>query len=193
MWPYFLIIGFVGAGHLLPYPQEAVFATVGHLAARYGLDLPLTIVLAVAAALAGDLALYTLARGGSRLLTHLATHISTEAMNRLKARLGRRAFLTVFFLRLFPVTRTLVVVAGGLVGVPWRTFAIADLLGIGVLAPIFVILGYRSYATVISYLHAFGPTATYLSVAGLLAVGYALYLLNEQRHHRAAASAAAKK
>jgi membrane protein DedA with SNARE-associated domain len=191
MWPYLFIIGFVGAGHFfLPYPQEAVFVTVGHLTARYRLMLPLALGLCIVTALASDLLLYALVRGGSRLLIHLTSHVSTDAMEKIKRRLDRRAFLTVFLLRLLPITRMLVTVAAGAVGLPWRTFAAADLLAIGVVAPIFFLLGYHFYATMISFFQATSLTVTLLTIAAVLAVGYGLYLYLEHRHHRAVAVAA---
>lgn len=185
MWAYLFIVGFASVGHYaLPYPQEAVFATAGYVAAHYQLNVWLALAVCIGASFAGDLLVYYLARGGGRLMAHLVTGFPEADIARVRSLIGRRALVSIVLLRLFPMTRLLVTVASGVASVPPRTYAAADLITLLLLTPIYFLLGHSSYAAVMKYLQTPDRWLPWLALLAVAAAGYAAYVIIERRRHR---------
>jgi membrane protein DedA with SNARE-associated domain len=183
MWGYLLIIGFASIGHYaLPYPQEAVFATAGYIAAHYGLNVWLALATCITASFAGDFLVYYLARGGSHVIAHLVTGFPESDIARVRNLIGRRTLVTIMLLRMFPMTRMLVAIVAGVARVPARTYAIADAATLLLLTPIYFMLGHNSYATVMAYLQSPSQWLPWLAALAVVAVGYAAYMMMGRRH-----------
>lgn len=184
MWAYLFILGFASVGHYaLPYPQEAVFATAGYVAAHYGLNVWLALVACIGASFAGDLLVFYLARGGSHLIAHLVTGFPEAEIARARNLIGRRTLVTLVMLRLFPMTRMLAAIVAGAAGVSARTYAIADLATVGLLAPIYFMLGHSSYAAVMAYLQTPSRWLPWLTALAAVAIGYAAYAAAWKNRH----------
>jgi membrane protein DedA with SNARE-associated domain len=160
----------------LPLPGETALLTAGVLAGTGQLSLPIVIVLAIAAAVAGDTLGYWLGRRGGRAV--LAHRGPFAAFRRLALERGERFFerhgaKTVFLGRFVPGVRVVAAVLAGAGGMPWPRFAIYNLSGAFVWA-----------ATVASLASLVGPAvAAAMWVSALSAVGVAglMALLRSRR------------
>jgi membrane protein DedA with SNARE-associated domain len=170
----------------LPLPGETALIVAGGLAAAGHLSLPAVIVVAALAATTGDMLGYWVGRrGGRRILLRdgrFSSHrrAAVAKADRYFDRFGVR---TVFFARFVPGVRVVGAIAAGASEMPWRSFAIANMLGCITWA-----------ATVASFAYLAGPEGTVVLVAlGLTAagIGIAATARSARRERAAAPSAAA--
>ncbi|MGI8596006.1 MAG: DedA family protein [Thermoleophilaceae bacterium] len=144
----------------LPLPGETALITAGGLAAAGHLSLPLVIVVATLAAIAGDTLGYWLGRERGRAFLlrdgFLAGH-RRHAVRRADRFFARNGTATVFVSRFIPGVRVVAAVMAGATGMPWRRFAAANMLGAVLWA-----------STVASLAYLLGPAgAASLALAGL--------------------------
>jgi undecaprenyl-diphosphatase len=116
----------------LPLPGETAVITAGGLAAAGHLALPLVILIAATAAIAGDTVGYWLGRRGGRAFLlrdgFLAAH-RRHAVARADRFFDRYGTATVFCGRWVPGLRVVAAVMAGATRMPWKRFAVANALG----------------------------------------------------------------
>jgi len=131
---YLLLIGLVAAESAgLPLPGETALITASILASRGHVELPLVIVFAVTASVMGDNAGYLFGRHYGRRL--LMSHRLPFAEHRLKAIESGDAFFAkhggkaVALGRFVTGVRVVVALLAGVNHLPWRVFALWNVLG----------------------------------------------------------------
>lgn len=141
-----LLVALLAAGFGVPLPEDPILLTAGALAHRSSsLSAPATLVSVYVATIASDCGLYFLARWfGEGLLSKppmkwLATPQRRARVRDLLARYGAQA---IFWGRHVAGVRSLLFVAAGLEGVPFRKFLAFDALAGMVTIPLVFGLGY---------------------------------------------------
>jgi undecaprenyl-diphosphatase len=151
----------------LPLPGETALIVAGGLAAAGHMSLPLVVLVAAAAAIAGDTAGYLLGRRGGRaflLRDGLGAAHRRHAVARADVFFARYGVAAVFFGRWVPVVRVVVALCAGATRMPWRRFGPANAAGALAWA-----------ATVATLAWLLGPAGSaVLAVAGLAVGGVAL-------------------
>jgi membrane-associated protein len=132
-WVLALIVVFVfiETGLLFPFlPGDSLLFTAGLLSVRLGLPIPLLILVAAAAAFAGDQVGYLIGkRFGRRLFSPRARVFKTRYLDRADAfflRYGARALVLARFV---PIVRTYVPPVVGMSRLPYRKFLLWNALG----------------------------------------------------------------
>jgi membrane protein DedA with SNARE-associated domain len=147
----------------LPLPGETAVLTAGGLAAAGTLSLPLVILVAASAAIAGDTVGYWLGRRGGRAFLlrdgFLAEH-RRHAVHRADRFFERYGTATVFCGRWVPGVRVVAAVMAGATQMPWKRFAVANALG-----------AFAWAGTVASLAAALGPTVSLILAATGLSLG----------------------
>jgi membrane protein DedA with SNARE-associated domain len=164
----------------LPLPGETALLTAGALAAAGHLALPVVILVAATAAIAGDTVGYWLGRRGGRAFLmrdgFLADH-RRHAVERADRFFARYGTATVFFGRWLPGVRVVAAVMAGATRMPWKRFAVANAAG-----------AFAWASTVAMTAVLLGPTgAAVLAVGGLAAVVGGATVAWWRRRRRAAA------
>jgi membrane protein DedA with SNARE-associated domain len=147
----------------LPLPGETALLTAGGLAAGGSLALPLVILVAATAAIAGDTVGYWLGRRGGRAFLlrdgFLAEH-RRHAVKRADRFFNRYGTATVFCGRWVPGVRVVAAVMAGATQMPWERFAVANALG-----------AFAWAGTVAMLAAVLGPTGSLLLAAAGLSLG----------------------
>ena len=145
-WGYLGILGFVLLGNLgLPVPEESVLWVAGYLVWQGGFQLPLVLLVGIVSAVAGDRLGYWVGRRyGQPVVARYGlwarlTPPRLETMRRFVQRFGPVA---VFLARFVIGLRFLAGPLAGSLGLPWRSFLTANVLGALVYVPIMVGMGY---------------------------------------------------
>ncbi len=145
-WGYLGILGFVLLGNLgLPVPEESVLWVAGYLVWQGGFRLPLVLLVGIMSAVAGDSLGYWVGRRyGQPVVARYGlwarlTPPRLETMRRFVQRFGPVA---VFLARFVIGLRFLAGPLAGSLGLPWRSFLTANVLGALVYVPIMVGMGY---------------------------------------------------
>ncbi len=160
----------------VPLPGETALLTAGVLAGAGRLSLPLVIVVAIAAAVAGDTLGYWLGRrGGRAVLTHRGPLKGLRALGleRGERFFDRHGAKTVFLGRFVPGVRIVAAVLAGAAAMPWPRFAVYNLAGAFVWA-----------ATVASLASLVGPTlaaALWIAALGAAVAGAVAAALRVRR------------
>jgi membrane protein DedA with SNARE-associated domain len=160
----------------LPLPGETALLTAGGLAAGGHLALPLVVLVAATAAIAGDTVGYWLGRRGGRAFLlrdgFLAAH-RRHAVARADRFFDRYGAATVFCGRWVPGLRVVAALMAGATRMPWRRFAVANALG-----------AFAWAATVASLAAVLGPTGSLiLAAAGLGLAAIAAAVGSWRRRH----------
>jgi membrane protein DedA with SNARE-associated domain len=166
----------------LPIPGETALLVAAGLAAAGHLHLPFVIVVAAAAAIAGDTLGYLLGRRGGRaflLRDGFAAAHRRRAVVKADRFFARYGPVTVFAARFIPGLRYMAALMAGATRMPWRRFAAANALGALAWAG-----GVSTLATVA------GPVGTFaFSGAGLLIAGALAAIAWSRRRGTASARA----
>jgi membrane protein DedA with SNARE-associated domain len=122
----FLVVSF---GAIVPIVPTGAAVSSGAALAFH--NNPLVIVLVIAAGAAGayvgDLVMYAMCRaGGEQLARRLRWLRDEEHLAAVKERLHKRQVPVLLVSRLLPGGRVPVLLAAAFVGVPWRTFVVAN-------------------------------------------------------------------
>jgi membrane protein DedA with SNARE-associated domain len=145
-WRYPAIFAAVILGNVgLPVPEETVLALGGFLAQRGELHLPTVIAVGVLAAIVGDNIGYWLGRRyGREALERYGRYIwvSANRLERVSAFMARHGGFAVFAARFVAGARFLSGPVAGAMGIPPRTFVVANTLGALVYVPYAVGVGY---------------------------------------------------
>jgi membrane protein DedA with SNARE-associated domain len=136
----------------LPVPETPIIVAAGMLCQRLGLALPWPILTCCAAVLAGDLALYAMAKilGPSVFRRRPLRWLLPEtAQPRIDELFRKHGSVTLFVARFITGVRVCVFVLAGLRGVSVWRFVLWDGLAIALTVPVFATIG-----------HAFGSSAS---------------------------------
>lgn len=133
------------AGLPLPLPPEVLLIVVGSFAAGGLMPLPLTLVLAALAGIAGDHAGFLLGRRiGRRVTRGRAREFPRpgSAWRYAGVLVQRFGALALPAIRFVPGLRTVAVVLAGAAGVNYRSFLVADAIGTATWSTAYVLLGF---------------------------------------------------
>jgi membrane-associated protein len=144
---YLLLIGLVAAESAgLPLPGETALITASILAAQGHVDLPLVIVFAIVASVTGDNAGYLFGRRyGRRLLEHQRLPFAEHRRNLLvngDAFFAKHGGKAVALGRFVTGVRVVVALLAGVNHLPWRVFALWNVLGAIIWATTVGVLAY---------------------------------------------------
>jgi len=145
-WGYFAIFFIVVFGNMgIPLPEETVLVVAGYMVWRGQLHLPIVLVVGIISAVLGDNVGYWFGRrfGQTALRRHagwiLGSPARVEAMQRFVARHGPKA---VFIARFVPGLRFAAGPLAGALGMSFRSFLSANVLGAAIYVPLAVGAGY---------------------------------------------------
>ena len=180
-WAYLVVAGmaFLETGappFTVVFPGEWGVAFGGLLARRGEIELVPLVLVVWAASLLGDSWSFYLGRrfGRAYLVRHgTRVRVTDERLKALDAFFARWGPATVAVGRLVPFARPLVPLLAGASGWPYRRFLPWDVLGTGVFAVAFTVLGYAAYATAERVVETGGDAALiFIPLAlGLVALG----------------------
>lgn len=137
-----VFISLLFVGYVIPFPEEVVLMLIGYVAGRHFVNLELALVVAMAGLLTGDLLLFVLSRGGSKLISQMRRHISKHRLMKYEAMLHDHIGKTVFLSRFVVGLRIFSPILAGTSKIRWQTFLLFDALAIVIYVPIFVGLGF---------------------------------------------------
>ena len=122
---------FVETGLLFPFlPGDSLLFAAGLLSPQLGLPIPLVLVVAAAAAIAGDQIGYLLGRRhGRRLFAHDARILKASYLERADAFFLEHGARALVLARFVPIARTFVPPVVGMSRLPYRTFVVWNVLG----------------------------------------------------------------
>ncbi len=126
------------------FPGEIAVILGGVLAFQHRIELGAAIAVAVAGAVVGDTIGYLVGRRWGRRMLHgsLRRFVKAHHLENAEAFLGRHGGKAVFFGRWTAALRALIPGLAGMSGVHYRTFAIWNVLGGGLWAATFVVVGF---------------------------------------------------
>ena len=189
-WTYLLVgaLAYLETGAFIGFvaPGETAVLVGGLVAGQGRISLVLLIAIIWVCAVGGDLTSYTLGRrlGRDWLLRHGARlKITDERLKQVEGFFGRHGGAAIFFGRFVGFIRPLLPFVAGASRMPVRRFLPYDVLGAGLWAAAFSVLGYvfwRSFNTLTKYvsrgLFAFGT---------VVVIAFALYWLMRLRRDEA--------
>ncbi len=183
-YTYPAVMGLVAGDAILPlFPGESAVVAAAVLAADGGLLLPLVWAAAFLGALIGDTVAFLIGRGaGGRLLDRLRARPSwAERLETAEDRIRTRGIILIPAAQFVPGGRNVVMVAAGALGLPWRRFIPAELLGAALWATFQCALGWFGG-------RAFEGTGTALLISLAVAVVIGVLMDLGERIHRARVS-----
>lgn len=186
---YLVVAGGVLLGSIVPIvPTGAVVGAAAAVATTsQALSLPLVLVIAALAALAGDLVTFALARAGSDAVLGWLTRGQTpQRLDRMRTAFTRRGWLLVMVGRVVPAGRIPVLVAAAAMGQPWRRLVPATTVGAVLWALLYGLLGVATGGLFDSPL-----VAALVAAVLVLLVGGVSALVGRWRSRRSDAPAAA--
>ncbi|EPD83160.1 VTT domain-containing protein [Microbacterium sp. NPDC077391] len=122
---------FVETGLLFPFlPGDSLLFAAGLLSPQLGLPIPLVLVVAAAAAIAGDQIGYLLGRRyGRRLFSPDARILKSSYLEQADAFFLKHGARALVLARFVPIARTFVPPVVGMSRLPYRTFVLWNVLG----------------------------------------------------------------
>ncbi len=179
----------------LPLPEELVLIAAGYVCAKFPDNATVVGMMCWSAGsiLSFDLVPYLLGRiFGARLLRirWLRVVVTRKRLADFDRWFRRRGDLVIFFARFLAGIRTIAFFTAGVMKMPMRRFLLLDGLGISIIVPLMVWIGYRGAGVideVIARVQAVERGLLWLIVGGVVALGG--YLLLRRRARRRAAGA----
>jgi membrane protein DedA with SNARE-associated domain len=145
-WGYAAVFAVVILGNIgLPVPEESVLLLAGYLVWDGQLSLFWVLTVGIAAAVIGDGLGYWLGRriGPALFERHgPLVGLTPDRLRRLQDFVCRRGAFGVFVARFLPGLRAAAGPVAGMLGVPFTTFAIANVAGAFAYVPLAVAVGY---------------------------------------------------
>jgi membrane protein DedA with SNARE-associated domain len=181
---YPLLFGLVLLGSVVPVvPTGAVVGAGAAVATTTDhLSLPLVVLIATVAALAGDLATFAVCRfGGPSAVRWVARGQHTDRIEEVRDQFRRHGWQIIVVGRLLPAGRIPVLVAAGALAYPWRRLVPAATVAALLWAVAYALLGVLSGGIFDSPL-----LATLLATLLILVVGAVLNLVSSRRRRHAA-------
>ena len=181
---YPLIFGLVLLGSIVPVvPTGAVVGAGAAVATTTDhLSVPMVVLVATAAALAGDLITFAVCRFGGPSAVHWITRGQhTERIEQVRDQFRRHGWQIIVIGRLLPAGRIPVLLAAGALAYPWRRLLPAATVAALLWAVAYALLGVLSGGIFDSPL-----LATLLATLLVLAIGAVLNLIGSWRRRHAA-------
>ena len=172
------------AGLPMPIPGDLVILAAGARVGRGQMNLVAAVVLLEAATLLGASFLYWVARRGGRPVLYRYgkyLQLDVERLARAEDFFRRRGFLAIVFGRMMPGLRIASTVTAGALGVPYRVFFPACLIGSNNL--LFFLLGIFAGPHLLDAIQGVRFSARFVMVLAGLAVLVAAYLTIRRRAH----------
>ena len=145
-YPYLgVAVVFLICGLGFPLPEELVLIAAGYVCFKNLAELPPMMAASAAAILAGDVLPFFLGRTfGARLLRlrPLRVFINKRRLAKFDRWFRRRGDLVIFFARFITGLRLVAYFTAGTMRMPYRRFIMLDLIGIAVVVPLLIWLGY---------------------------------------------------
>lgn len=180
---FFASISYVGifflsviSGWLLPFPEEAIFLSIGYIAAAGVINPFLGAFVAGVGVLIGDTVLFTITRWEKRLVPKLKDTIENSWFGKSRLRfliLERSVGHTVFILRFVIGLRFLGPIWAGIHRISLRTFLMYDTAAMVIYTSFIVAIGYIFHDSVLNLLVKVRVVkhATFVFVLVLFAIG----------------------
>lgn len=139
------LFGVVAFGAIVPVvPTGAAVSGAAALAfhERHPLTILFVIVAGAAGAYVGDLVMYAMCRvGGEKLARRLRWLRDEEHLAAVKERLSRSQIPVLLVSRLIPGGRVPVLLAAAFLGLPWRTFVVANVPACALWSTVYAAIG----------------------------------------------------
>lgn len=179
-----LLLILTGLG--LPVPEEVAIIAAGVMASHRQMNPSLAWMSCMIGVLVGDLVVYGIGRhfGRSFVREHpwWARFVDAQREAQIE-RMIQRHGLKVFFLARFLVgLRSPVYLAAGILRMPLRRFLLIDLFCASVVVGIFFLLSFYFGQTIVLWIRRVEILVTVLVVAGLVALGIAVWRHCRARH-----------
>lgn len=148
-YPYLVVLGlFLLCGIGLPLPEEVVLLAVGYVCAKWPDKAVMHWMMLTSggAILSGDLLPFVLGRVfGVRLLRlrWLRMFITKQRLAKFDHWFRRRGDTVIFIARFVAGLRVVAFFTAGTMKMPWRRFLLLDGIGIAVIVPALILLGYH--------------------------------------------------
>jgi membrane protein DedA with SNARE-associated domain len=188
-YPYLGVAAvFLICGLGFPLPEELVLVIGGYVCFKGLASLPLMMISCAAAILAGDLIPFLLGRVfGSRLLRirPLRMLVTKRRLSMFDRWFRRRGDLVIFFARFLTGLRIAAYFTAGTMKMPYRRFMALDLIGISLLVPLLIWIGFSSGHIIdqaIAKVQHIEQGILYV-VVGLAVLSAAWYWLSRRRRH----------
>lgn len=153
------------ANIVIPIPEEIVLLAIGYVASVGDINIFIALPLTIAGLFISDVILHLLAKRGNRHLRKVYARFQKSRFARYEDRLRSRIKLTIFCARFVTSLRFVGPVLSGMMKVPFKVFAIIDLLAIVIYASIFIIIGYVFHSKIL------------LIIAGVQVVGHYIFVI----------------
>lgn len=179
-----LLLILTGLG--LPVPEEVAIIAAGVMASHRQMNPSLAWMSCMIGVLVGDLVVYGIGRHFGRSLVRehpwWARFVDAQREAQIE-RMIQRHGLKVFFLARFLVgLRSPVYLAAGILRMPLRRFLLIDLFCASVVVGIFFLLSFYFGQTIVLWIRRVEILVTVLVVAGLVALGIAVWRHCRARH-----------
>lgn len=172
------------AGLPMPIPGDLVILAAGARIGRGQMNLAVAVVLVEAATLLGASCLYWVARRGGRSVLYRYgkyLHLDADRLAYAEDFMRRRGFLAIVVGRVVPGLRITSTVTAGALGVPYRVFVPACLIGSNNL--LFLLLGIFAGPRILDAIQGVRFSVRFVMVLAGLALLVAAYLTIRRRAH----------
>ena len=169
---------------LIPLPEEIILIMVGYTVYFGTLDPTLTILVAIAAFVAGDNATFWLSMGGNRLIAKFTTKKATPLLERYSEKMRTHAGLTMLIMTFVPSIRFFAPIVAGSVRTPWKVFILFDLLAVALYASLYLLAGYFFHSQIKGVIQEFELIGHLMIYVLLLVIGVALGLFMKKQERK---------
>jgi len=169
---------------LIPLPEEIILILVGYTVYFGTLDPFLTILVTIAAFLAGDNTTFWLSRGGNRLIARWTTKSATPLIERYSQEMRSKAGITLLIMTFVPSIRFFAPIVAGSVRTPWRVFILYDLVAVGLYVSVYLLAGYFFHSQINGIIKEFEMLGHLMIYVLLLAIGIALGIFMKKQERQ---------
>ena len=178
----FLLLALLDA--LIPLPEEIILIMVGYTVYFGTLDPFLTILVAIAAFMAGDSATFWLSRGGNRLIARFTAKKATPLIERYSEKMRAKAGFTLLIMTFVPSIRFFAPIVAGSVRTPWKVFILFDLLAVTLYTSLYLLAGYFFHSQIKGLIQEFELIGHLMIYVLLLVIGIALGLFMKKQERK---------
>ncbi len=153
------------ANLVIPIPEEIVLLAIGYVASVGDINIFIALPITVLGLFVSDAMLHLLAKRGNRHLNKVYARFQKSRFARYEDRLRARIKLTIFCARFVTSLRFIGPVLSGMMKVPFKVFALMDLLAIVIYCSIFIFIGYIFHSKIL------------LIIAGVQVIGHYIFVI----------------
>lgn len=126
---------------LTPIPEEAFLVSLGYIAIKAGLNIPLCGITAVAGLISCDMFLFLVAHKGSRLAKNILHKVNRGIIGKIRYNLKQHPVKTLIVMALIPKIRFVSPIVSGIAHIRWQTFVLVNTLATAFYVSVYVGLG----------------------------------------------------